>query len=48
MTHRWNIRPHTKEEIRRRDALSTALGLNPIISLLLAQRGIATTEEAHH
>ena len=48
MTHRWNIRPHTKEEIRRRDALSTALGLNPIISLLLAQRGIATTEEARH
>lgn len=48
MTHRWNIRPHTKEEIRRRDALSTALGLNPIISLLLAQRGITTTDEARH
>lgn len=48
MTHKWNIRPHTKEEIRQRDALAEALGLNPIISLLLVQRGITTVDEARH
>ena len=48
MTHKWNIRPHTKEEIRQRDALAEALGLNPIISLLLVQRGITTVDEAKH
>ena len=48
MTHKWNIRPHTKEEICKRDALAAALGLNPIVSLLLVQRGITTPDEAQH
>ena len=48
MTHRWNIRPQTKEEIHLRDALAATLGLNPIISLLLVQRGITTADEALH
>ena len=48
MTHRWNIRPQTKEEIHLRDALAATLGLNPIISLLLVQRGITTADQALH
>lgn len=46
MTNKWSIRPHTEEDLRIRDELAAELGLNPIICLLLVQRGITSAQEA--
>ncbi|MDR2040819.1 MAG: single-stranded-DNA-specific exonuclease RecJ [Tannerella sp.] len=45
MTNKWNIRPHTEEEMRRADRLAAELGLNPVVCLLLAQRGIVSVAD---
>jgi len=45
MTNRWKIRTHTEEEIQKANTLATELALNPIICLLLVQRGITSVEE---
>ena len=45
MTNRWSIRPHTEEDLRKRDELAAELGLSPTLCLLLVQRGIASARE---
>ncbi|MCC8153512.1 MAG: single-stranded-DNA-specific exonuclease RecJ [Tannerellaceae bacterium] len=45
MTNKWNFQTPTQEEIQKRDELATALGLSPVICLLLVQRGITSIEE---
>lgn len=45
MINKWNFRTPTEEELHKRDALAAALGLNPVICLLLVQRGITSVEE---
>lgn len=45
MTNKWNFRTPTEEELHKRDELVAGLGLNPIICLLLVQRGITSIEE---
>ncbi|MCC8144783.1 MAG: single-stranded-DNA-specific exonuclease RecJ [Tannerellaceae bacterium] len=45
MTNKWNFRTPTEEELKKRDELSATLGLSPVISLLLVQRGVASVEE---
>ena len=46
MTNKWSIRPHTDEELRKRDELAAELGLSPVFCLLLVQRGITSAREA--
>ena len=46
MTNKWKFRTPTEEELHKRDCLAAELGLNPVISLLLVQRGIASADEA--
>ncbi|MCD7915749.1 MAG: single-stranded-DNA-specific exonuclease RecJ [Tannerellaceae bacterium] len=45
MTNRWNFRTTTTEELHKRDELVAALGITPIVCLLLVQRGITSVEE---
>ncbi|MCD7976726.1 MAG: single-stranded-DNA-specific exonuclease RecJ [Tannerellaceae bacterium] len=45
MTNKWNFRTPTTEELHKRDELVEALGLSPVICLLLVQRGITSVEE---
>lgn len=45
MTNKWNFRTPTEEELHKRDLLTAELGLNPVICLLLVQRGITSAEE---
>lgn len=45
MIKRWNLQPTTEEELHKRDQLATALGIHPVVSLLLVQRGLSTVEE---
>ncbi|MCC8096084.1 MAG: single-stranded-DNA-specific exonuclease RecJ [Tannerellaceae bacterium] len=45
MTNRWNFRTPTTEELHKRDELVAALGITPIVCLLLVQRGITSVEE---
>ncbi|MDR1344945.1 MAG: single-stranded-DNA-specific exonuclease RecJ [Tannerellaceae bacterium] len=45
MTNRWNFRDPTQEELQNRDKLVAELGYNPVICLLLVQRGITSVEE---
>lgn len=45
MVNKWNFRTPTEKELHERDALGAELGLNPMISLLLVQRGITSKEE---
>ncbi|MDR1336955.1 MAG: single-stranded-DNA-specific exonuclease RecJ [Tannerella sp.] len=42
MTNKWKIRPHTEEDTHRANRLAAELGLNPLVSLLLVQRGIVS------
>lgn len=46
MINKWNFRNPSEEELRLRDRLAAELGLNPVICLLLVQRGITTADEA--
>ncbi len=46
MTNKWSIRPHTEEELCKRDKLASELGISPMICLLLVQRGITSAQEA--
>jgi single-stranded-DNA-specific exonuclease len=45
MANRWNFRNPTQEELHNRDKLVEELGLSPVVSLLLVQRGITSAEE---
>jgi len=47
MTTKWNFRTPTEEELHKRDILSEQLDLNPVISLLLVQRGLSSVEEVN-
>ncbi|MDR0844617.1 MAG: DHH family phosphoesterase, partial [Tannerella sp.] len=46
MINKWSIRPHTEEDSRKANMLAAELGLNPVICLLLVQRGIVSVEVA--
>ena len=46
MINKWNFRTPTDEELHKRDRLAADLGISPVISLLLVQRGITLAEEA--
>lgn len=46
MINKWNLRTPTEEELHDRDTLVKELDLNPIIALLLVQRGVQSVEEA--
>ena len=46
MTNKWSIRPHTEEDLYKANNLAYALDINPIIGLLLVQRGITTVDAA--
>ncbi|MDR1356639.1 MAG: single-stranded-DNA-specific exonuclease RecJ [Tannerellaceae bacterium] len=46
MTNKWNFRNPTQEELHIRDKLVSELGYNPVICLLLVQRGVNSLEEA--
>jgi len=46
MTSKWNLQNPTKEELHKRDILAKELDMNPIIALLLVQRGITAAEDA--
>ncbi|MDR3142850.1 MAG: single-stranded-DNA-specific exonuclease RecJ [Tannerellaceae bacterium] len=45
MINKWNLRTPSIEELNRQDELTAGLGLHPVISLLLVQRGIISEEE---
>jgi len=47
MITKWNFRTPTEEELHKRDMLSEQLDLNPVISLLLVQRGLSSVEEVN-
>ncbi len=47
MIKQWNYQPPTQEQILKRDELAESLGFSPALCLLMVQRGITTTEEAH-
>ena len=46
MINKWNFRTPTDEELHKRDRLAADLGISPVISLLLVQRGITSADEA--
>jgi len=46
MINRWNLQTPTQEQLHKRDELATKLGINPVVTLMLVQRGIASVEEA--
>ena len=46
MINKWNIRPHTEEDLRIASMLAAELELSPAIGLLLIQRGVSTVETA--
>jgi single-stranded-DNA-specific exonuclease len=46
MINKWSIRPHTEEDLRKAEMLAAELDLNPVICLLLVQRGITSVEVA--
>jgi single-stranded-DNA-specific exonuclease len=46
MTGKWNFYIPTWEQLNRRDELSKKFGLNPVVALLMVQRGISGDEEA--
>ena len=45
MVNKWNFRTPTEEELHKRDILGAELGLSPMISLLLVQRGLTSRKE---
>ncbi len=40
MTHKWNYQPITPEQVETSQKLAQELGISPILSGLLVQRGI--------
>ncbi|MDR2121070.1 MAG: single-stranded-DNA-specific exonuclease RecJ [Tannerella sp.] len=46
MINKWNIRPYTEKDRQIANMLASELKINPVICLLLAQRGITTAEVA--
>jgi len=46
MNNKWNIRPNTEEDLQIANILAEELELNPVVGLLLVQRGIKTVEDA--
>lgn len=47
MNHKWNYQSPTPEENEAAHALSKEIGIHPILSRLLIQRGITTPQKAH-
>lgn len=47
MIYRWNYEPLTYEQSEERDKLAKELGISPVISQLLIQRGIVSEQEAY-
>ncbi|MDR1403873.1 MAG: single-stranded-DNA-specific exonuclease RecJ [Tannerellaceae bacterium] len=45
MINKWNLRTPSIEELHKKDELTAELGLHPVISLLLVQRGIISADE---
>lgn len=45
MINKWNFRNPTEEELRESDRLRKELDLNPVVCLLLVQRGLTSAEE---
>ena len=45
MITKWNFRTPTEEELRKRDEIAAEFKLNPIISLLLVERGLTSSEQ---
>ncbi len=46
MNHLWNLRTYTPDQIELSKKLSRELGISPILTRLLIQRGITTQEDA--
>lgn len=46
MNHLWNLRTYTPDQIELSKKLSKELGISPILTRLLIQRGITTQEDA--
>ncbi|MDR1779514.1 MAG: single-stranded-DNA-specific exonuclease RecJ [Tannerella sp.] len=46
MTNKWSIRPHTENDLLNASTLAAEMRINPIIGLLLVQRGITTADAA--
>jgi len=46
MTNKWSIRPQTEKDLQNADILAAELKINPVICLLLVQRGITTASAA--
>jgi single-stranded-DNA-specific exonuclease len=44
MTSKWNYQSPNNEQLLKRDEFSQKFDLNPVVSLLLVQRGISTAE----
>ena len=44
MIKKWNYQTPTEEELHKRDLLAAELGLNPVVCILLVQRGLSTVE----
>ncbi|MCL2650623.1 MAG: single-stranded-DNA-specific exonuclease RecJ [Candidatus Azobacteroides sp.] len=47
MIKQWNYQSPTQEQILKQDELAKSLGYSPALCLLMVQRGITTTEDAH-
>ena len=46
MTHKWNYQPITPEQVETSQKLAQELGISPILSGLLVQRGITKAQDA--
>ena len=45
MINKWNYRPPSQDVLNQRNKLVSEMGLNPVIALLLVQRGLTTAQE---
>lgn len=46
MNNKWNYQPHTQEQIEAAKALGREIGISPILSAMLLERGITSASEA--
>ena len=45
MINKWNYQPPSQDVLNQRNKLVSEMGLNPVIALLLVQRGLTTAQE---
>ena len=45
MINKWNYQPPSQDVLNQRNKLVSEIGLNPVIALLLVQRGLTTAQE---